>query len=117
MNVCIFPLKESSIIMLFIDSKYKRYRSFYKKFNKLSLEDKSSIINYIIFLYSEDIVLSKELPKEVLENKNLTSISKQTGVAFNFNFEKSAIEAAKEIYSLDKHKTISNLLSDKYKLR
>ncbi len=118
LHVCIFPLEDSSIIMLFIDSKHqKRYRSFYKKFNRLSLDDKLSIINYIVFLYSEDVFLSKEIPKDILENENLISTAQTTLMAVNFSFSKSTTEAAKETYNLNNHKIIPNLLSEKNKLK
>ena len=62
LHICIFPLKESSIVMMFIDSNNKRYRNFYKKFNKLSHDDKLELVNYLIFLYSEDVFISKNIP-------------------------------------------------------
>ena len=54
----IFPLKSSSIIALFIDSKAKRYREFIKQFNKLDEMDKLSVINYTAFAYSENLFIS-----------------------------------------------------------
>lgn len=117
MHICVFPLKDSSIVMLFMDSKNKRYRNFYKKFNKLSLQEKLSIVNYIIFLYSEDIFLSKEIPTDVLDNDNLKNISKQTSLAIASNPFVRPIDEAKNIYDLSKHNTIPNLLNEKYKLR
>lgn len=116
-HICVFPLKDSSIIMMFVDSEYKRYRNFYKKFNKLSLEEKLSTVNYIIFLYSEDIFFSKEVPNDILQNQNLIDTSKQTSMALSDNTFISAIENAKEIYDLSKRNSIPNLLNEKYKVR
>lgn len=116
-HVCIFPLKDTSVVMMFVDSTYKRYRNFYKNFKKLSYEEKLSIVNYIIFLYSEDIFLSKEIPSDILENKNLVDISKQSAMAVASNPFTKAIEKAKDIYDLSQHNNIPNLLSKKYKLR
>lgn len=118
LHICVFPLENSSVIMMFIDSKYKRYRSFYKKFNKLSLEKRLGIINYIIFLYTEEMFLSKEIDSDVLNNKNLQDISKQTTIAMTINADdKEAIEEAKKVYDLSNWHTIPNLLSAEYKLR
>ena len=116
-HICVFPLKDSSIVMMFVDSKYKRYRNFYKKFNKLSFEEKLSIVNYIIFLYSEDIFFSKELPSDILQNENLINASRQTGIALTDNPFINVIEKAKEVYDLSKNNNIPNLLSEKYKIR
>ncbi|MCD3216156.1 hypothetical protein G8S55_02665 [Clostridium botulinum C] len=116
-HICVFPLKDSSVIMMFVDSTYKRYRNFYKKFKKLSHEEKLAIVNYIIFLYSEDIFLSKKIPTEILKNKELIDVAKQSSLAISINPFMKVIEKAKEIYSLSKYKNIPNLLSPKYKLK
>lgn len=117
LHICVLPLKESSIVMMFIDSKNKRYRNFYKKFNKLSLEDKLSLTNYIIFLYSEEVILSKNLPSEILKDEKLIDISKQCCNILTFNPLINPYEALKEAYDLSKRNEIPNLLSEKYKLR
>lgn len=116
-HVCIFPLQERSIVMIFVDKNYKRYRKFYKKFKNLSLEEKLSTINYIIFLYSEDMFLSKELSEDVFNNENLLNIARQTSIALSDTLFFNALEKAKEIYDLSKHNTIPNLLSEEYKVR
>ena len=116
-HICIFPMKESSIIMMFIDSNSKRYRDFYKKFKKLSHNDKLSLINYIIFLYSEDVFLSKSIPKEILKHDRLIEISQQSSLAILENPFVDAREGLKEIYDLSKMNEIPNLLSEQYKLR
>lgn len=117
LQICIFPLKESSIIMMFIDSKNKRYRKFYKQFNKLSPEDKLALVNYIVFLYSEDIFFSKKISDQVLENSNLINTSQQTSVFVTIDKSINAIEESKKIYDLSKRNDIPNLLSEKYKLK
>ncbi|CEK34610.1 hypothetical protein UMC2_15661 [[Clostridium] sordellii] len=117
LHICILPLKESSVILMFIDSKNKRYRNFYKKFNKLTLEDKLSLINYIIFLYSEEAIFSKDIPNEVLKNKNLINISKQSSNILTTNPFIDPYKALREGYDLNKRNEIPNLLNEKYKLR
>lgn len=116
LHICVFPLKDSSIVMMFIDSKDKRYRNFYKKFKKLSFEEKLALINYIIFLYSEDIFLSKEIPTDILQDENLIAVSKQSSIAIMDNPLVNVIENVKEAYDLNKMNKIPNLLSKKYKL-
>lgn len=117
LHICVLPLKESSIIMMFIDSKSKRYRSFYKKFNKLPIEDKLVLINYIIFLYSEEVILSKEISDEVLNDKKLIEVSKQCSNIATIDPFINPYADLKEAYDLGKRNEIPNLLSKKYKLR
>lgn len=116
-HVCVFPFKDSSIVMMFVDSQYMRYRNFYKKFRSLAHEEKLSIVNYIIFLYSEDIFLSKQIPCDILKNQNLINVSKQSSIALVIDLYTNPIDKAKEIYDLNNHNSIPNLLSEKYKLR
>lgn len=56
LHVCVFPLNDSSVVLLFIDEKAKiRYESFIRAFESLSDNDKLSLIAYLILLYSEDV--------------------------------------------------------------
>ena len=115
-QLCIFPLENSSIILLFMDSQNRRYRKFNKQFKSLSDEEKLKILNYIIFLYSEDIFFSKEI-KEVIENsKELIETSKYTANMLCYNDSCNYIEAAKEQFSLKKIPLIPNFLSEKFAL-
>ena len=116
-HICIFPLQDSSIVMMFVDKNYKRYRKFYQKFKKLPYEERLSLINYIIFLYSEDMFLSKELPEDIFKDDNLTNISRQTTIALLQNPFVNALEKAKKTYDLSKHNIIPNLLNERYKIK
>ncbi|WP_025162839.1 hypothetical protein [Paraclostridium bifermentans] len=115
LHICIFPLKDTSIVMMFIDSSDDRYEHFCSKFNELPNDDKLSLINYIIFLYSEDVFLSKEIPENILKDKKLVEVSQLSSIAF-LNFSNS-IDDVKKIYDLSKYREIPNLLSERYKLR
>ena len=49
LQICVFPLKEKSIILVYIEKGNDRYRRFFKQLKKLQLEDKLSIINICLF--------------------------------------------------------------------
>lgn len=117
LHICIFPLKESTVVTMFIDSNNKRYRNFYKKFNKLSHEDKLALVNYLIFLYSEDVFISKNIPQHILKNNKLIEVSQQSSIAFLSTPFADVTEESKKVYDLSKRNEIPNLLSEKYKLR
>ena len=70
-HISILPLKTETVITMFIEDGDKRYRRFYKQFNKLPLEDKLAALTYIIFLYSEDMYFSKSIEKEVAKSQTL----------------------------------------------
>ena len=67
-NICVFPLVDKSVIFMFIENGDKRYRNFYREFNKLDKEDQLQTLTYILFLYSEEVYLSKSIPSDILKN-------------------------------------------------
>ena len=115
-GICIFPFEESSIIMLFVDKDNARYSKFFRQLRKLDLENQLSIINYIIFSYSEDYFLSPNLDKETL-NK-LMALSGKTSEMIGFYPTTTAqqLEGITEIYDYNEWLSVPNLLSDKFAL-
>lgn len=75
-HINILPLKTETAIVMFIEDGDTRYRQFYKKFNKLKLEDQLATLTLIMFLYSEDMYFSKSIEKEVCESKALCEAGK-----------------------------------------
>ncbi|MTI47664.1 MAG: hypothetical protein FH761_07465 [Firmicutes bacterium] len=117
-HVCVFPLKDSSIIMLFIDSKdNKRYRQFYKQFKKLEHEDKLAAVNYIIFSLSEDVYINKDVDKNILDDKNLIEASQKTPDIISSKSIDNPKKIARENFDFSKMNELPNLLSKKYKVR
>lgn len=115
-HICVFPLEKSSVIMMFVDSKNKRYRSFYKQFKKLKLNDKLAAINYIIFSYSEDVFINKKVSVEVLKHKGLIDVSRNSFdiLSTTLNFDTSAV--IRENLDFSKMNAIPNLLLEEYKV-
>ena len=116
-HICIFPLKDCSVIMMFIDSKDKRYRKFYKQLGKLSHVDKLAAINYIIFCYSEDVFMYKDIDTEVINDEKLIEVSQKTTDALSVTPMLDPIGFANENFDLSKMGEIPNLLLEKYKVR
>lgn len=86
LHICVFPLKEYSCIILFIDSNdAKRYRMFYKQFKELNLENQLSAINYMIFSLSEDTFIDNRIDQSVFDNSNLKQIAGETGHIYTYN--------------------------------
>lgn len=115
-HINILPLKSETVIVMFIEDGDKRYRQFYKQFNKLTLEDKLAALTLIMFLYSEDMYFSKSIENEVRESKALCEAAKTVqDILSNTQFF-NPLEKLKKSHSLDKRNKIPNLLSEKYKL-
>lgn len=114
MHLCVFPQKETTAIMLFFEEGEKKYSKFRKQFKKLDEESKLAVINYIIFLYSEDYYLSKELGSKVdiglfndVANQTL-SIRDTTPIKYT--------SVLSERFNLSNWDCIPNILAEKDKL-
>ena len=115
-HISILPLKTETVIVMFIEDGDKRYRPFYKQFNKLTLEDKLAAMTLIMFMYSEDMYFSKSIENEVRESKALCEAGKTGQDIVSFTPFLDPLEILRESHSLDKRHEIPNLLSEKYKL-
>ncbi len=116
-HICIFPLKESSIVMMFLDTRSKRYRKFYKQLEKLSYVDKLAAVNYIVFCYSEDIYIHKGIDVAVINDKKLVEASRKTTMALSPLPIFNPLEAANDNFDLSRRNEVPNLLLAKYKVK
>ncbi len=108
-HISVFPLESTTIIMLFIDKNHKRYRRFYQQFNKLNLEQKLGVINFIIFSYAEDVFMSKKLHENYLKNENLQKVADLTSIQF-FDGTKDGSNGLKNSFDLSNMNNIPNFL-------
>lgn len=117
LQLAVFPLKNKSVIMLFVEKGNRRYREFFKQLSKLSELEKLKIINYMIFAYTEDFLLSPNLDQQVL-NKLKDVAAKTSTISLNpFNVEFSKLkESSKKHLSFDNADQIPNILSEQYKI-
>lgn len=111
--VCIYPLKDSTIVALFSRNKNNRYRKFFKQLNKLDLDTALEKINYIIFKYSEDFFLSNTLNEECV--KSILDIVSESGVFFTRD-KKFKQDFYIENYTLKQSNQLPNLLIEQYAL-
>lgn len=119
LHICVFPLENKTAIILFIDNNETRYRSFYKKFNKLSDEDKLSVINYIILLYSEDYFLAEDIRRIIVNDENTSKIIGQTNMLMMHPDDlghPNTMSTIKDAFILSNHNHVINILSEKYQL-
>lgn len=114
-HICVFPLHESSIILLFTDKKHTRYRQFAKQFKKLSDENKLKAINFIIFSLSEDMYLSKTIDNSIYDDKDLKSITGLTSVKDITEKNEHEIDIRKA-FDFSKMHSIPNFLNMKHKI-
>ena len=110
-HVAVFPLEKTSIILMFLDSREKRYRKFYRQLNKLELDDQLAAINYIIHSYCENVFLSKNISEDILKDKNFLDVSQKSSIVTSSLPFGNALQTAIMEFSLAKRNEIPNLLS------
>ena len=116
-NICILPMKNDSIILMFVNFGDKRYRRFFQQFRKLSLDEKLAALTFIMFAYSEDMYFSKTIKSDVEASQNLCEIGRSTQDIISSTLFLDPIESLKKTYDLNNRHQIPNLLSENYKLR
>ena len=112
LQMAVFPLKEKSIVIMFIDNNVKKYKKFMKQFEQLNSSERLGVFNYIMFLYSEDYFLSKQLNNK-LDLNCLKLVSGKSLDGFRFEDESPYPSALNE-FDLSKWKSIPNLLDVEY---
>lgn len=121
LHISIFPIRGKTHIFVFIEDGDRRYTKFYKKFKRLSLNEKLKTLNYIILLYSEEWLLTSEIENEVLENSNLLEVLQVTSnsnPAFGSDskseslFKQKLLQKAVQNFSLQSIPDIPNFLEE-----
>lgn len=112
LHVCVFPLENSTQIFLFTDLRNTQYKKFKKQLENLNLDDQLKAINFMIFAYSEDIYIHKNVNEDVFLDEGLKNIAKLTYDYYGYS-KPTARMAIKE-YSFKHMHSLINLLSEKY---
>lgn len=114
LHIAIFPLKQSTVVILFLDDKYTRYEKFEKFLSQSTQEKRLEIINRIIFLYAEDYYLSKQLDDDI--TRNLQEPAKILQDTITTNPQESLKKAVKD-YDLRRDICTPNILSKEYSIK
>lgn len=115
LHLCVFPQKNTTAVFLFIENGDKKYSRFRKQFQKLDEVSKLGVINYLIFLYSEDYFMAKDIKTKV-DLSALNEIANRTPVIWNTSPIRDT-HVLSEQFNLSNWECIPNLLSEQYKLR
>ena len=110
LHLCVFPLKSESVVIMFNDRDHKKYRKFAKEFSKLDQYDKLSLINYLIFLYTEDYFVSKSVNDEIINSSELSELAGKTTIAFIPSHDINPLEKTVTEFSLKNRIDIPNFL-------
>ena len=116
-HICILPLENESVIMMFVDNGDTRYRKFYKTFNSLELEEQLLTLVYIMFAYSEEVYFSPNIHKKAKESSALINTSQLGQDIVSLTPKFNPLEMLKKNFDLSQRKRIPNFLQQEYKIR
>ena len=119
LHICLFPLNGYSVIFMFVKEGHTRLRKFFRTLNKMSDEEQLHIISYLVFLYSEDVYISKNIEKNIKLYTSVKNAVNKSSFSMGFLENRSSFEQIKPVqtnHQLDKFKDFPNLLSDKFKI-
>lgn len=77
LHLAVLPVGEVSVIISFYHKRDKKYRSLRHQLNSVSDSKKLQYINYLIFKYTENYYMSKEVENEISKNKRLRHLAQE----------------------------------------
>ncbi len=77
MHLCVFPLENESVVLAFYHKRDKKYQALRHQFNSVSAEIVLKHLNWLIFKYSENYFISKDIRKLIEENEKLQELSQE----------------------------------------
>lgn len=115
--VCVFPMSSFTVLLVFRESNNKDYMDFFSDFNVMTLDQKLQVLNYIIFSYGENYMISPSVPKETIDKLKIAA-EKNDVIRSRSDLDPKVVGAKHLInsFSFSKMDSIPNLLDSKYAL-
>ena len=120
--LAVFPLKEKSVIILFYPEYNTKIDKFAEQFNRKSEAEKLIIINFMLFLYSEDFYMAPQIDRNILKNNRCRSLKSNfmniEVIVENNNFTEVEEDKRTNLEMLKKLKPkIPCLLFERYRIK
>ena len=81
---------------------------------ELPLEDQLSVINYIVFSYTENVFLNPDTATKLSTNEQFMKVCRKCNDAISPVIFSDPLPTAIQEFSLSQHSSIPNLLSEKH---
>ena len=111
MHISVFPLEDTTIVIMFYHRRDKNYRRLLHQFNCISDERKLAYINYWIFKYTENYFFAPSVKKVISDNPKLVQLSREYNELPNLGLVNPMIMNKYEPVKID---DIPNMLSPEY---
>lgn len=115
LHVCVFPIENETIVLVFYHKRDKNYRRLRHQFNSSSDEKCLRFINYLIFAYTEHYFFAKSIRNKIEFDENMVKLSKEINGNPDFGFME--IQDFFSEYISVSMNDIPNFLSEEYSLQ
>lgn len=113
-HLCIFPVEESTLVLLFYHKRDKNYRSLWRQLNCVSEENKLKYINFLVFKYTENYFFSPSIRDLLESDLKLQQLSQENCGAPHLGYISPADRLTP--YTPVTYSEIPNFLSKEYAL-
>lgn len=115
LHVAIFPLANSSIILIFAKNGEKRHRRFIRQLQKLDELDQLSAINYLTFTGADNVYINKTVYAKMTQNLIFLEACRMTySIRSSVPNPPDALKVAMRKHDFRKRYALPNLLAPQY---
>lgn len=115
LHLAILPLQESTAIITFADQNDKRIKQFTHFLQSSPADERLRILNCILFMYTEDYFLSKQLTEKTTKSlERIAQMMQDSGTVKGY--EEQALAREIKDYDLRRDIAIPNLLTKEYEV-
>lgn len=115
LHIAIFPLAESSVVLIFAKDKERRHRRFIRQLKKLDELDQLSAINFLTFTGADNVYINKTTYSKMTQNPIFMAACRLTySIRSSVPNPPNALKVAKRAHSFEKRHALPNLLAPQH---
>lgn len=118
MHICMFPLEKESVVFAFYHEDDHEYDNFKNQFLALEEEDKMSLLSYLVYEHSEDMIFAKKFPHRTWLINRVRETFMDTSEILGFSLEMVEMQKRNNLMNLkNRDKTFPNVLDKKFSIK
>ena len=118
MHICMFPLERESVVFAFYHEDDHEYDNFKNQFLALEEEEKLSLLSYLVYEHSEDMIFAKKFPHRTWLINRVRETFMDTTEIGGFSLKMVEIQKNKNLMKLKyRDKTFPNILDRKFSIK
>lgn len=118
MHICMFPLEKESVVFAFYHEDDHEYDNFKNQFLALEEEDKMSLLSYLVYEHSEDMIFAKKFPHRTWLINRVRETFMDTPEILGFSLEMVEMQKRNNLMKLrNRDKTFPNVLDKKFSIK